>query len=166
MSGSPEVVIEGGHLPGAANVLGGNEISKRIADGVEGGVEDGAAGSVAVGDVGILPGILRAEKGHGGGAVGFDQGEEFPINIEAEVGVKRLSGHDSVFAGCVDEEISIGRNSDVGEGPLGEIGGVVSEVVSIDRGCRSGIVNFDPVGGESVFIVEGGAGVFGEEFVD
>ena len=47
-----------------------------------------------------------------------------------------------------------------------EIGGVVSEVVSIDRGRRAGIVNFDPVGGESVCIVEGGAGVFGEEFVD
>ena len=132
MSGSPEVVIESGRLPSAANVFGGNEISKRIADGVEDGVEDGATESVAVGDVGILLGILRAEKGHGGSAVGFDQGEELPINIEAEVGVKRLSGHDSVLAGRVDEEVSIGRNSDVGEGPLSEIGGVVSEVVSID----------------------------------
>ncbi|MDC0305533.1 hypothetical protein OAL22_01115, partial [bacterium] len=34
-----------------ANVFGGNEISKRIADGVEDGVEDGATESVAVGDV-------------------------------------------------------------------------------------------------------------------
>ena len=68
--------------------------------------------------------------------------------------MKGLTCHSAVFSGGVDEEISIGRDGDIRKSPFGEIGGIISEMVSVDRSRRAGVVDFDPISGEAVFVVE------------
>lgn len=88
----------------------------------------------------------------------FGEGEVFATGAEAEVGVKIAGGVWGVIAGGKDEEVLVwGENSAAWKGPQGAVCRVVGEVVAGDvEGEEVAVVDFDPVGGVAVAIVEAG----------
>ena len=107
-----------------------------------------------------------SEFGNDGEAIGLDEGKVFAVRGEAKIGVEFGAGEGAVLGAGEDDEVGPGIEDDVGESPLRGVGGVVGEMVAVEKDdFRSGIVNLDPVGSGAVFIEESTV-IDGEEFRD
>ena len=113
-----------------------------------------AIGIDSIGVAGELGGVgIELRKDDDPGWALLCQREVFATGTEAEVGVKFVSFIGAVFSGSKDDQVICFIESGCWKPPLGEVVGVVGEVVVVENGGgRAGVVNLNPIGGITVFV--------------
>ncbi len=122
-----------------------------------------AVGEASVGNAGAL---FEDGKRVQALSIGAGEDDRFVAGRYFEIGMYRARSRSSVFVGSPDQEVAVGGDAALREGPFEQAVGVVAEAVTaeIEHGV-AGVEQFYPILKITVFIRHCG-GVGGHDFVD